>query len=118
MRISDWSSDVCSSDLLGDRAGAFRPLSLVAARAWFCRRGVAASQGRTAHVLARSPRCDRLLDFRPRAGAAGDGPALGGSVGQRLPGGPPRKGLGRWSPDLDPWRRTPFVGWGGTPPPP
>src|SRR3546814_8302523 len=56
------------------------------ARAWFCRRGVAASQGRTAHVLARSPRCDRLLDFRPRAGAAGDGLALGGSVGQRLQG--------------------------------
>ena len=79
--------------------------------AWFCRRGVAASQGRTAHVLARSPRCDWLLDFRPRAGAAGDGAALGGSVGQRLQGGPHRNGLGRWSSDLDAGRRGAFVGW-------
>src|SRR3546814_5062862 len=78
MRISDWSSDVCSSDLrpgiaphgtgqahpraiaarqarklagrtgreLGDRADALGPLSVVAARSWACRRGMAAPQER------------------------------------------------------------------------
>src|SRR3546814_5886262 len=91
MRISDWSSDVCSSDLklagrtgreLGDRADALGPLSVVAARSWACRRGMAAPQERSAGCLARSACGDGLLGIRSCIGPADHGPALGGSLGQ------------------------------------
>src|SRR3546814_12910936 len=39
MRISDWSSDVCSSDLSGRQAGVDAPLSLSQARGLPDRRG-------------------------------------------------------------------------------
>src|SRR3546814_10293440 len=50
MRISDWSSDVCSSDLLGDEVGYIDPRDLV-------RRGMAG-----AHHLCACNRQHRAVD--------------------------------------------------------
>src|SRR3546814_19853456 len=49
---------------LGDRADAVGPLSVVAARSWACRRGMAAPQERPAGCLARSACGDGLLGIR------------------------------------------------------
>src|SRR3546814_3152666 len=52
-----------------------------------CRRGMAAPQERSAGYLARSACGDGLLGIRSCIGPADHGPALGGSLGQRLQGG-------------------------------
>src|SRR3546814_21155475 len=53
---------------LGDRADALGPLSVVAARSWACRRGMAAPQERSAGCLARSACGDGLLETGGWAG--------------------------------------------------
>src|SRR3546814_1138172 len=69
MRISDWSSDVCSSDLLGDAAGAQSPPDHRPAVPFVGGRRRARHDGRSAE----RDRC-RM----ERRGAAGDG--VGGTI--------------------------------------
>src|SRR3546814_7430102 len=70
---------------------------------------MAAPQERSAGCLARSACGDGLLGIRSCIGPADHGPALGGSLGQRLQGGARRNGLGPGHAGLDTGRRSAII---------
>src|SRR3546814_4326801 len=84
MRISDWSSDVCSSDLrLRDETGipivyvshSVAEVARLATSLIVLSNGRVAAAGRTAEVMAQlklSPRADRFDTEAPPAAAAGE----------------------------------------------
>src|SRR3546814_1881425 len=88
MRISDWSSDVCSSDLLSsfdeERDIIFPGSEHLAGRLWPCRKGVhrrpRKGQGRPASVQARQLRAGGRDGDRATAHCGGAGCTRGGAV--------------------------------------
>src|SRR3546814_19946564 len=63
MRISDWSSDVCSSDLVGARAGALAADEIAVAR-----RGAAFARGHLVGIHRKAGRTARLAPFEAGVG--------------------------------------------------
>src|SRR3546814_1475865 len=78
MRISDWSSDVCSSDLLADLPLPKRSKPVVERRFPVRGREIADAHGLPAH---RADQAHALLDAAVVVHAAGRGDAHGGAVG-------------------------------------
>src|SRR3546814_7881459 len=75
MRISDWSSDVCSSDLLGHSIGDSL-LGMVANRL----RAVAARAGRGSHAIVGRLAGDEFTIFLPDIGSTAEAARVGRAV--------------------------------------